>query len=110
MGGPQQFDEVRFKAAMAVARLGYREYDRGLTVREEKLPRGWIVSPGKPDQMIHPKRLREAARYFDIVLELWPDLAGADGNARTALNLKALALRALGEFEAARGVHAQVLA
>ena len=110
MSQPQQFDEVRLKAATAIFRLGYREYDRGLTVREEKPPRGWIVSAGKPDQMVNPKRLRDAIRYFDIFLELWPDLAGADGNARTALNLKAITLRALGELEAARSLHAQVLA
>jgi hypothetical protein len=54
--------------------------------------------------------LHRAIRYFDISLELWPDLTGDDGNACTVLNLKALALRALGDFRAAAKAHAEVLA
>jgi hypothetical protein len=104
------FDEVRFKASTAVFSLGYKEYDRGLTAREKRLPRGWIESPDKPELMIHPDRLRRAIRYFDICLELWPDLAGDDGNACTVLNLKAQALRALGDYKAAAEAHAEVLA
>lgn len=110
MSDTLQFDEVRFKASTAIFKLGYREYDHGLTVREKKLPRGWVESPDKPDCMINPERLRRAIRYFDICLELWPDLAGDDGNACTVLNLKALTLRALGDFRTAAKAHAEVLA
>lgn len=110
MGDAPQYDEVRFKASTAVFRLGYKEYDHGVTVRETKLPRGWVESPDSSERMIHPERLRRAIRYFDICLELWPDLAGEDGNACTVLNLKALALRALGEYRAAATAHSEVLA
>jgi hypothetical protein len=110
MSKTPQLDEVRFKASMAVFSLGYKEYDRGLTVREKKLPRGWIESPDNPTRTIHPDKLSRAIRYFDICLELWPDLTGDDGNACTVLNLKALTLRALGDFRAAAKAHEEVLA
>jgi hypothetical protein len=110
MSNASNFDEARFKASMAVFRLGYKEYNHGLTTREKKLPRGWIVSPDNPKRMIHPEKLRRAIRYFDICLELWPDLAGDDGNACTVLNLKAITLRALGDFRAAAKAHTEVLA
>ena len=110
MTSPPEFDQVRFKVAMAAARMGYREYNRGLTVLEKRLPRGWIVSPARPDQMINPKKLRDAIGYFDISLELWPGLSWADGNAGTVANLKALTLRALGDFEEARRLHCEILA
>lgn len=103
-----QFDMVRFKAATAVFRLGYAEYNKGIGARERMLPDGWIESPEKPTRMIHSDSLREAVRYFDICLNLLPDLAGANLSASTALNLKVLTLRALGDFEAAD--KAQVLA
>jgi hypothetical protein len=67
-------------------------------------------SPDKPECMIYPDRLDRAIRYFNICLELWPDLAGDDGNACTVLNLKALTLRALGDYKAAAKAHADVLA
>ena len=110
MSAAPLFDEVRFKASTAVFRLGYKEYDHGVTTPEKKLPRGWTLSPDDSGRMIHPERLRRAIRYFDICLELWPDLAGEDGNACTVLNLKALTLRALGEYRAAATAHSEVLA
>jgi hypothetical protein len=103
MSSTPEFDKVRFNAATAVFRLGYSHYNKGCGPREPKIPRGWAENPSDPESMIHPARLRDAVRYFDISLEIWP-------HEITALNLRALTLLTLGDFKAAAKAYAHVLA
>lgn len=103
MSTPQQFDKVRFNAGTAVFRLGYSHYNKGIGPREPKLPRGWADCPADPKCMIHPARLKDAVRYFDISLGIWP-------GETTALNLKALTLKMLGEFSAAARAYTETIA
>ncbi|MDH4043591.1 MAG: hypothetical protein OEW06_03960 [Gemmatimonadota bacterium] len=103
MSTSPEFDKVRFNAGTAVFRLGYSHFNKGSAPRAPKIPRGWAENPSDPKGMIHPARLRDAVRYFDISLEIWPhDI--------TTLNIRALTLLTLGDFKAAAKAYALVLA
>jgi hypothetical protein len=91
---------AKFKAATAVFRLAWSAYQKSSCERKAKLPKGWIESPFDKHLMINPNGLRDTIQFVDICLSMYPELNDG-GNKITALNLRAVAVRELGEFNAA---------
>jgi hypothetical protein len=91
---------IDFKAASAIFRLAWSTYQKSSTVRASRLKKGWVESPFNPETMVNVRGLLDTIRLVDICL--WIGNGFDDGGNRlTALNLKALSLRELGDFDAA---------
>jgi tetratricopeptide (TPR) repeat protein len=86
-------EKIRFDAATAVFLRGSRCFDVAIAPCENPLPEGWQLSPADVTLMMNPSKLRSAIDYFDIAISIYSDI--------TAMNLRAIALKMLGEWEQA---------
>lgn len=86
-------EKIRFDAASAVFHRAWRCHQKGVAAAKGPRPKGWIASPFDSRCWINPGKLRSAVDYFDISLAIYPDL--------TAMNLRALTLKLLGDWDRA---------